>query len=168
MRLFPEPWGNYLVLDIIETSQPDAISWWPTTIGWQLLFIIILLLAFKRIYFAIKHYQEDAYRRDALKCLFEIKHSRSQHSYLTHNQLPALLRASALHAFGRNDITQLSGKDWEEWLDQQCEQSNFKKNCSGILHQLSYNPGFEISPEQLNSVINEISLWLKFHRRLND
>ncbi|WNC66879.1 DUF4381 domain-containing protein [Thalassotalea nanhaiensis] len=168
MRLFPEPWGNYLVLDIVETNQPDAISWWPNTIGWQLLFIVVLLLVFKRIYFAIKRYQDDAYRRNALKCLIEIKHSSSQHCYLNYQQLPALLRTSALHAFDRSDITQLNGKNWEEWLDQQCEQSNFNKNCSGILHQLAYNPAFEISTEQLNSVINEISLWLKFHRRLND
>lgn len=191
MSLFAEPWGNYLLKDIVETSLPEAVSWWPSTIGWQ--FVLLLMLAFvmKKVYLAIKHYQSNAYRRDALVCLAQILNANeaankaaneptskginepatatdTQENNRNYRKLPALLRATALHAFTRSEISLLNGKAWEAWLDKQCDDSNFADKCSGILDKLAYQPSFSLSDNQLAQLSTEIAVWLKSHRSSND
>jgi hypothetical protein len=179
MSLFAEPWGNYLLKDIVETSVPAAISWWPSTIGWQFVLLLILTIIIKKVYLAIKHYQKNAYRRDALLCLAEIVHANeavnepiteaaTEKNKSNYRKLPALLRTTALHAFARSDISLLNGQAWEAWLDKQCDDSNFTSKCSGVLDKLAYQPNFSFSDSQLAQLSSEIEIWVKNHRSSND
>ncbi|PKH87304.1 DUF4381 domain-containing protein [Colwellia sp. Bg11-28] len=94
---FEKPWGNYLLEAIVETKAPDMISFWPQTIAWQLLFILLIMLIIKKVYLSWKNYQANAYRREALVWLAQCSLSNEEDI----RQLPALLRKTAMLANNR-------------------------------------------------------------------
>lgn len=160
---FEKPWGNYLLENIIETPLPDKISWFPQTLGWKVLAGVIFLVLVNQLYLTYKNYKRNAYRRKALAWLEE---NRKLGDINFYQQLPALLRKTALHAYKRTEISQLSGEEWEHWLDEHCSRTNFTSYCPNALHQLTFKPQSSVvSPSaQYQELLEQITLWIKFHR----
>lgn len=162
---FEKPWGNYILDKIIETQAPETINWLPQTLGWQILLLCSVIYLLIRSYRAYKSYQKNVYRRDALKWLSQLKHPISESQY---RQLPLLLRKTALNGFNRGDVTQLNGELWEQWLDNQCQETNFHQHCPTLLQQLSFAPILDISEDKYQQLVSQITLWIKYHRRQDD
>ena len=179
---FAKPWGNYLLDGIKETIAPEAISFWPQTIAWQVLFIILVLFTLKKLYTLWRNYQDNAYRREALAWL-------AQCSLTNENdvrQLPTLVRKTAMLAkeltikngdydneiVARENINYLSGNDWTNWLDKQCVKTRFSHannnaNFAMLLAQLPYIPTLNLSDNSVSSALTalyqQIELWIKYH-----
>lgn len=186
---FEKPWGNYLLEAIVETKAPDTISFWPQTIAWQLLFILLILLIIKKSYHSWKDYQANAYRREALTWLAQCSLSNEEDI----RQLPALLRKTAILASQklinenstmtdnislktyalkcRQEITALSGKSWVKWLDKHCDKSDFTEekshatpspfSCGQLLAQLAYAPKVDITDNQFNERLIQLTQQIK-------
>jgi hypothetical protein len=165
---FEAPWGNYLLKEFIETQQPEMISFYPQTIGWLLIASILLIALFNKIILAIRLYQSNAYRREALKWLKELPDYTNVLQQPVFRKLPTLLRKVALTGFGANAVVPLSAKEWEVWLDQQCDKTSFSGSFSSYLQQLSYSPSPALTPNQIALLREQVALWISFHRRLND
>jgi len=161
---FEKPWGNYLLEKLIETQTPESINWLPQTLGWKILALVALLLLIRKVHHVYRDYQRNAYRREALAWLFQCQQTNEPELY---KQLPTLLRKTALNAFKRSDISQLSGEQWEHWLDQQCQQTSFVTTCPNALHQLAYMPinPSTFEPERYQDLLTQVTLWIKHHRR---
>ena len=162
---FEKPWGNYILDKIVETQAPTAISWLPQTLGWQIIFLCAVIYLLLKSYGAYKSYKKNAYRRDALKWLSQLESANTENLY---QQLPLLLRKTALIGFNRADITQLDGEKWERWLDSQCKETSFNNHCPTLLYQLSYSPNVNLTEEKLQVLVSQIALWIKYHRRQDD
>ncbi len=163
MSLFPKPWGNYLIDGIVETTPPDMVSLWPQTIGWQLVFIAIIGLIGKKVYDQYMQYKRNAYRRDAIKLLNQLTENADNDHLL--KKLPALLRTTALYAFDRQQVSNLTASKWEHWLDKQCPESQFSTEYRGILQQLAFAPGIEMNASQRRQFIAHTLHWVTHHRR---
>ncbi len=193
---FEKPWGNYLLEAIVETTAPQNISFWPQTIAWQLIFILLTIIIIKKIYQTWQDYQANAYRREALAWLAQCSLSSEDDI----RQLPALLRKTALLAHEvnqhdtrkplgsssvskrRQEITGLSGQSWAVWLDMHCKHSEFSKEirpASGaslsneaLLTQLAYIPNLDLTDSEFNNSLNnlcqQIKLWIQHHQLLDD
>lgn len=138
---FDKPWGNYLLEGIVETAAPQNISFWPQTVAWQLIFLLLFLYSLKKIYQHWKRYQNNAYRREALTWLANCSLTNEEDI----RQLPTLLRKTALLANDisrqyqskplgfdtatnrRYEITKLTGISWAQWLDKHCPKSRFSQ-----------------------------------------
>ena len=168
MMAFQSTWGNYLLKAFVETTAPPAISWWPQTIGWKFLLLGLFLFTIKKMYGLWQAYQRNAYRREALVWINALTTFYDLEQQAIYRQLPALLRKTALVAFDRSKICQLQSDEWDAWLDQHCQSTAFTKRCARQLHLLSFAPASQISPQQIQTLLNEIRLWIKFHRRPND
>ncbi len=168
MSKFPEPWGNYLLKELIETTAPKMTSFWPQTIGWQVIAVLLLLALIRKSYLAWQAYKRNAYRREALAWLNHLPVYISLNEQPIYRQLPALLRKTALQAFGRDQVSHLSNEHWEHWLDQQCDKTSFSEQYTSYLHPLAYAPQLQLEAQQMKNLLHEINLWIKFHRRLDD
>ncbi len=162
---FEKPWGNYLLEKIVETQTPETISWWPQTIAWQLLLAIAVIFLLRKGFIAFKNYQKDYYRREALQWLKQCKLDSGESLY---HQLPQLLRKTALVAFKRSEITQLSGKSWDSWLDKQCSKTSFSTLCPNLLYQVAFANSGDIKSKQYQVLIKQVELWVRHHRRQDD
>ena len=160
---FKKPWGNYLLENIVETTAPENISWFPQTLGWKILACVIFFTIIKQLYLAYKKYKRNAYRREALAWLAQYQNKNDLTFY---QQLPVLLRKIAISAFDRTEISQLSGNEWEQWLDEHCSKCNFSTRCPNALHHLAYSPiePSTVQNEQHQEVLRQVTLWIKFHR----
>jgi hypothetical protein len=128
----------------------------------------LLIALFNKIILAIRLYQSNAYRREALKWLKELPDATNVQQQPVFRKLPTLLRKVALTGFGTNTVVPLSLKEWEVWLDQQCDKTSFSGSFSSYLQQLSYSPTPTLTPNQMALLTEQVSLWISFHRRLND
>jgi len=182
---FEKPWGNYLLDKMVETTAPETISFFPQTMAWQLIFLLLILFTIKKCYRLWKSYQDNAYRREALAWLAQCSLTNEEDV----RQLPALLRKTALLANGvtknnnttesshlaimrRNKITQLSGNAWLTWLDEHCTKTQFSAqgfslSSEKLLTQLAYMPKLELFDDKFNNALNQlnqqIEIWIKYH-----
>ena len=192
---FEKPWGNYLLEAIVETKAPDTVDFWPETIAWQLILVLLIILIIKKSYQSWKHYQANAYRREAITWLSQCSLSNEEDI----RQLPALLRKTAMLANQRfineisllngnvnskgnvinhrQQITNLTGQVWVEWLDKNCSKSNFNEkksqatanpySCAKLLAQLAYVQKIDINNNQfkegLIQLTQQVELWITYH-----
>ena len=193
---FEKPWGNYLLEAIVETTAPQNISFWPQTIAWQLIFIVLAILIIKKTYQTWQDYQANAYRREALTWLAQCSLTNEDDV----RQLPALLRKTALLAIKvnchdenslngslfinkrRQEITGLTGHSWATWLDRQCKHSQFSRATLSssqaslsnevLLSQLSYIPILDLHDSEFKSALKQlcqqITLWVRHHQLLDE
>lgn len=193
MALFEKPWGNYLLDGLVESIPPTTTSWLPQTIAWQVIAFSLVVFSFIKLVKAIQRYIHNAYRREGLACLAEVKLLTNQYRQentlnskldlqqkllKSHKQLPVLLKKIAILSFSRTEINQYSAKEWELWLAKQCNKSNFTQHCPDFIYQLSYWPNSKFVDDNgilsedflnnINQLITEMSLWIKHHRSQHD
>ncbi len=182
---FEKPWGNYLLDGIKETIAPQTISFWPQTLAWQIVLLLLILLAINKGYQLWQSYQDNAYRREALAWLAQCSLTNEENV----RQLPALLRKTALLASEINrknyslenseiaistraKLTQLSGKDWAVWLDTHCTKTSFSHQINTLcldqlLAQLAYIPNIDLLDDKFNNALallyQQIEIWIKYH-----
>jgi hypothetical protein len=164
MNTFELPWGNYLLAELAETHAPESISWFPQTIGWQCVFVVLLVMVVHKTYRAVKRYQYNIYRREALHWLNNLPDYNADAPEVIFRQLPSLLRSVALHAYQREEVTLLSHARWESWLDEQCAQTHFSGENTQRLYQLAYAPNYHLDSQQMRFLLSDIVTWIKDHR----
>ncbi len=182
---FEKPWGNYLLDGITETLAPQTISFWPQTLAWQFIFLLLILFAIKKGFLFYKKYQDNSYRREALTWLEQCSLTSEEDV----RQLPTLLRKTALLACElasknntykntllvethREKVTQLSGNLWVAWLDEHCDKTRFCQQSTTLspaklLSQLAYIPKLDLNDSELNKALKllclQIKIWIKHH-----
>lgn len=164
MNTFEPPWGNYLLAGLAETNAPESISWLPQTIGWQCVLFLSLILVVHKAYRAVKQYQDNIYRREALHWVNNLPTYNADAPDGVFRQLPSLLRSVALHAYTREDVSLLSHAAWEAWLDEQCTHTHFSGENTQRLYQLSYAPNYKIDHQQMTFLLSDIIRWINHHR----
>jgi len=99
--------------------QPELIGWWPLAPGWWLLLSIALLGAAALVYFLVRRYRANAYRRRALQQL-----QRLQQEYLVDHDASdylaktnALLKSVALVSYPQREVAARSGDEWLIFLN---------------------------------------------------
>lgn len=183
---FVKPWGNYLLDKIVEATAPETISFFPQTLAWKIISILLIILMLKKCYQSWKTYQANAYRREALAWLAQCSLTNEDDV----RQLPALLRKTALLAnkisrnnasplnanFGivrQSKITQLSGNAWVTWLDEHCTKTEFSHKTRSLsseklLTQLAYIPKLDLNDDKFNSALKQlcqqIAVWIQYHQ----
>jgi hypothetical protein len=158
---FEKPWGNYLLKNIIETQAPEAISYFPQTLGWKILLMIFIGFSIKKTWHSWKAYKSNAYRREALAWLQQGEFTDDR--YL--RQLPALLKKTATLAYKNSSLNQMSGNEWAAWLDLHCTKTQFnQKDRIKLLTQLPYKKVIDVNEQHITAFIEQVSLWVKYHQ----
>ena len=112
----PEGWGYPALAELAEIVIPDAVSFVPATDAWWWPAGAVLLWLAHRGYLVLNRWRRDRYRREALTWLSKIARRVDGDELV--QKLPILLKATAMHAYGRERTAQLSGMAWLEFLRQ--------------------------------------------------
>lgn len=146
-----------MVGDILE---PDPLPFTFDTIGWKILFGILLLVAVIAFYKWIKLYQKNKYRRTAIKKLQLIEAEVAQSPYKI-NQLNIILKQVAIVTFGREQVAGLYGNDWFLFLDSKNKKSEFTKYSVNFSNAI-YNDT-EVDQTTLKSIYKITKTWINEH-----
>lgn len=99
--------------------EPGPIGWWPPAPGWWLLLGLLLLALAALAWWALRRYRANAYRRRALQQLEAIYaefHQTGDRARCLQD-VNALLKSVALHAYPRRRVAAASGAAWLAFLN---------------------------------------------------
>ena len=164
-KSFDKTFGNYMVHGIEEVYLPDTIAWWPQTLGWKVLALLILAAFCYFIYRRIVGWRKNKYRRLALEEIDKLE-AKTQNSLAALRGLPIILKSTALRAFPRSDIAQLSGAAWIAELNNRCKRLVFTESIAGALMKVSYHPqeSWQIDRPQIEALLEQSRYWVRAHK----
>ena len=98
-------------IQLHDLYEPTPVTFRFETPGWFVLAGIILLIAFILIVLQLRKYIKNRYRREALHKLSSLDSSAQ-----CIPSLLVILKQTAMHAFGRDKVGPLYGKEWLSFL----------------------------------------------------
>jgi len=157
--------GNYLIHGIDEIILPEAIAYYPSAPGWQVLGLVVGILIVFQLTRSVRRWWRNRYRREALKQLAFIERQADKRLHDVVAVLPYYLKVTALKAYPRQDVASLSGKTWLSFLDANYSGPSF---CGGIgkkLLNVAYLPReqWQLDEQQINELIKMSRHWIAKH-----
>ena len=161
---FDDTFGNYLLHGMHEVYLPEPVAWWPQTLAWQVLAVLLLLAAAYSLFCYWRSWRANRYRRDALAKLAEIEQQSTQ-SLEPLLQLPVLLKATALKVYPRHKVARLSGQNWLDSLNHD-RPPIFTASIGLSLTTVAYQPidQWQFGSEQRQDLLNACRAWIKSHK----
>lgn len=164
-----EYFGNLALKGFQQPSVPDSIQWLPLAPGWYLLGLIVVMLAAWKMYEALKKYQANAYRREALsrQQWLNKKLANGELSTKTYLQsLRQLIKATALRAYPRTEVAALSGSDWQVFLNSKIDKACFSDATQKLMDATVYQQQYEPDQQLLKDFSSSVSRWITQHHAI--
>jgi len=128
------------LIELRDIRYPSEIDWWPMALGWWLVIILTVALLFVVIFKSYQKYNENRARRVALSLLKSIQNDYnicSDTRALT-KALSRLLRRAMLAYLPRNEVANLVGNNWLDFLDQGLDENYFSQGEGRCLITMPY------------------------------
>ena len=141
--------------------EPAAVGWWPPAAGWWLLLALVIVALAALCWLGLRHHRRNAYRRQGLAELDRIRSRWQTDGDHLHclTEANALLKAVALRAYPRRDIAGISGREWQDFLDEAMTDSG---DFELRLLQAQYLR--EVGDVGLDRHLAHCANWIKRHR----
>ena len=167
--MFDNNFGNPKVQGIKEIVLPETVSYVPQTVGWWILLVVIGLLLAWWIYKRYIKWRNNRYRRQALLELALIAQQLGQEperaSALA--AISALIKRTAIEAFGRSNVADLSGRLWLEFLDGTGSTNSFSQGPGRLLPDFAYAKQEtlnEMSKVMIDQILVLVKDWINQHK----
>ena len=166
--------GNDWLSNMHEVQLPETISWWPQTIGWQVLLVAIVLWGMFRLYRHWRSWQANAYRREAKRLFTEYLQQAADDTrwQAFAPSIPALVKQVMIVSCDRTVVAPLSGDAWLQFLDQHYLKTAFFTQGAGrCLPRLAYGGQQQLSAIKLSerqALLSGLSHWASFHQGASD
>jgi len=149
-------------IDLGPLYEPDAVRFSFETAGWDLLGIFLLLMVIFMFFRWLNHYRKNAYRREALKKIARIKQNTQNKNEANQlNDIWVLLKVVAMETFGRQQVAQLYGNDWLEFLESKGKDtpfSQYKEHIANTLHNV-----IPVDLKETEALIELSKKWISTH-----
>ena len=142
------------------------VPWWPPAAGWYFAGAVVLIVLAWIAWAAFRRWKNNAYRRAALKELKELT-ERLPDNENAARKLPELVKRTALCAWPRRQVADLSGMRWLEFLDDKGASKDFTQGPGKLLPKLAYADSetvCAISRERLADLTRAVERWIKNHK----
>ncbi len=135
-----------------EVPEPPPVSMTPQTPGWIVVGLVLAVLLFLLIRWAVLRHRAEAYRRAALR---ELEQAGDDPAAIA-----AVLRRTALAAFPREKVAGLAGPDWLAFLDHTYHGTGFSGGSGKVFAAAPYQT---LSPDPAAAQLARD--WVRGHRR---
>lgn len=112
-------------LALKDIHLPPAISWWPPAPGWWLL-VLLLPLLMAGSYWLYRHLTRNTALKQASHMLRKLKLQTGDEPMSRLRELSALLRRVAISRDARQQVANLHGAAWLNFLDQGLSDAPFR------------------------------------------
>ncbi|SFN55379.1 protein of unknown function [Bizionia echini] len=130
INTFQDPQATTLELGSIMEPEPIAFTF--DTLGWKVLFVILILLCLFGVWKLYLRYKHNQYRREAIAEL-QTLHGNTQLSevaFITKSVF--ILKRTALQSYPRDQVASLKGESWLQFLNSQVSGMDFLKYKEAI------------------------------------
>jgi hypothetical protein len=145
-----------------DVHLPDAVSAWPSTPGWTVLFVLLIVACLVGIGWGYRYWRRRRLiqgiwqRFTELECAY---HQQTQPAERVIAELSTLLRRLALRAYPREQIAGLQGNDWLAFLDKSLGGDDFQQRA----RELVTAPYQARVTSELQPVFDLCRQWIKHH-----
>jgi hypothetical protein len=141
-----------------DVIVPPPVPWWPPAPGWVVICFLLTLALVYWIVRAVRHWQLNCYRREALE-LLENAHSSGA-------ELATLIKRVALSVYPRARVASLTGEQWLTFLDQTGRTDAFTKGSGRWIARLAYEPQLiaSLADTERRDLIAAVRDWIIRHR----
>jgi Domain of unknown function (DUF4381) len=141
-----------------DLVMPVPVPWWPPAPGWVIVGAALIMVLGWWLIRAIRHWQSNSYRREALVLLGKMDD--------TGGELPTLIKRVALSAYPRERVASLTGEQWLAFLDQTGHTNAFTTGAGRWLARLAYEPKLagSLSTTELNGLRTAVRAWILRHQ----
>lgn len=133
---------------------PEAVHFSFNSPGWYLVGGILLLFAVLLFFRWLKLYRKNAYRREALKTMLNYERTSL-------NDILILLKQVAMKTYGRQQVAQLYGSQWLEFLESKGKNTPFTQYANCIESSLYESAGKKM--KETKELIELSKTWIKTH-----
>lgn len=166
-KIFDNTFGNYLLHGIDEIEIPVHVPWWPETVAWKILLALVSVGITKYAWRRLRKWQANKYRRIAIEKLREIEleyFSKNRPQSL--QELPVILKATALQAYPRENIARSSNKEWLALLSRTAPNCNFDSSLGELLLCIAYQPSqyWQTDDKQVRQLFDLSRDWIRTHQ----
>jgi hypothetical protein len=135
-----------------DLALPPEVSWWPLAPAWHAVIALLLVVAAWMARRVWRHWQSNAYRRDALSELKSLEDPAA---------IAGLLRRTALAIAPRPEIAEMTGSAWLDWLAAQTSEAI----PDAVRTQLTAGVyGRPAANQELNALRDYAARWISRHR----
>jgi hypothetical protein len=153
--------------NLYDIITPPPVPWWPLAPGWHVVGAAVVLLAAWAGWRWWKHWQATAYRRTALTALRQLKARTADEAQRAPalQELPELVKRTALAAFPRQQVASLSGAAWLAFLDRTGHTDAFTRGRGQLLPVLSYDPHAtsRLQAREVEELCSVVRRWIRHH-----
>ena len=148
------------LLDLIhDLVRPEPIAWTPQTIGWAVILVWVVVVIALVVLHRIQIWRRNKYRREALAELRQIGQQQVLDQQAMAYSIARLIKRTALAAFAREQVADLYGKDWADFLRSSSGNDQLIERNADALGDAAYartaNGQDLLAPAQR---------WIKVHR----
>lgn len=145
-------------LPLRDIHLPPEVGFWPPALGWWLLFVVLLALAYALFYYLSRPKVTSlSVLHPALHELERIRHAYQDDSHALLCELSVLLRRVAISVYGRSGVAGLTGDAWTHFLNQ--KGSTLSPQAQQLLKDGPYQARSEQSVDT-EALLEEVRQWL--------
>ncbi|MND92912.1 hypothetical protein D3C80_850860 [compost metagenome] len=150
-----------------ELALPPAISYMPQTWGWWLLLGLLLAGVLAWAAHLVWQWRRNRYRREALVQLHDLQGllDTPDQRVAALRQLPELLKRVALSMPTRPAVANLTGADWQAFLER-TSKTPLPKDFARQLADLAYAPAprlHALADVQARQLLTQCQHWVETH-----
>lgn len=149
-------------IDLGPLYEPAPVGFHFETIGWPILFSILGILIIIILLKVGLNYYKNAYRRQAIQLINTIENrfqSEQEAAYV--NDMMVVLKQVSLTTYTRNEVAELAGTAWLEFLESKAKGASFLK-YDKVLNQALYQDKIE-QPEEVKQLFASSKKWINHH-----
>lgn len=145
-----------------EIHLPQMPSIWPLAWGWWILLGIIVLLSVWFVLLLRQRRQLTA-KKYAFREIQRLKNEYRDDHYMLASEISLLLRRIALHQFPREEVANLYGRKWRQFLEKTSKKPVFSGRAGDIVEHVLYLPPDRFRNEDIAPLITAAEEWIDEH-----
>lgn len=148
------------LLDLMhDLVPPEPIAWTPQTIGWLVAGVWLLVVLGLLVWHRVQVWRRNRYRREALAELRAISSQPDLSPQAMASEIATLIKRTALAAYERDEVAELYGEEWAEFLRQSSANDRLVDASAQALGNAAYSRNAN-GPD----LVKPAQRWIKVHR----
>ncbi|WP_052772071.1 DUF4381 domain-containing protein [Vibrio mexicanus] len=153
-----QPPSTYILRELADVEVMDSVSWWPQTIGWKVLFALLVIALAYVAYKCGLHWWQNRYRQEALDALANIQpnsHAVGPHFF---NVIKAVLTY-----LSPSYAKLISEPFFEQLTEMSPDIPELDESVRDAWMTSLVNPNFELNSEDAVILQKYCLAWVKYH-----
>lgn len=155
---------------LADVVQPPPVSWKPQTVGWEVVGVLLVLLALWLAWRGVRWWFRNRYRREALAELRRLElrwQANPDTRTAVLEALPVLIKRCTLAAWPREQVASRTGEQWAKFLqDHAGHAMHGAQALAPLVREIQYHDQEalkRVSAHDVHVLIEASRQWIQGH-----